>query len=61
MFDLGDITATITGPRRKTLFPKAARPAAPCATYCYHAILGWADLDIDEDLVGRIMFRQQFQ
>ena len=31
------ITATFTGPRRKTLFPKAARPAAPCATYCYHA------------------------
>ena len=31
------ITATFTGPRRKSLFPKAARPAAPCATYCYHA------------------------
>ena len=29
------ITATFTGPRRKSLFPKAARPAAPCATYCY--------------------------
>ena len=24
----------------KLLFPKAARPAAPCATYCYHAICG---------------------
>ena len=35
---LGVITATFTGPRRKSLFPKAARPAAPCATYCYHAI-----------------------
>ena len=31
-------TATFTGPRRKPLFPKAARPAAPCATYCYAAI-----------------------
>ena len=31
------ITATFTRPRRKSLFPKAARPAAPCATYCYHA------------------------
>ena len=31
------ITLTFTGPRRKSLFPKAARPAAPCATYCYHA------------------------
>ena len=29
------ITATFTGPRRTSLFPKAARPAAPCATYCY--------------------------
>ena len=34
---LSDITATFTGPRRKSMFPKAARPAAPCATYCYHA------------------------
>ena len=34
---LSVITATFTGPRRTTLFPKAARPAAPCATYCYHA------------------------
>jgi hypothetical protein len=34
------ITATFTGPRRKSLFPKAARPAAPCATYCYHAVCG---------------------
>ena len=30
-------TSTFTGPRRKSLFPKAARPAAPCATYCYVA------------------------
>ena len=29
------ITATFTGPRQTSLFPKAARPAAPCATYCY--------------------------
>ena len=34
------IMATFTGPRRKSLFPKAARPAVPCATYCYHAIHG---------------------
>ena len=34
---LSGITATITGPRRKSLFPEAARPAVPCATYCYHA------------------------
>ena len=32
---LGMITATFTGPRQTSLFPKAARPAAPCATYCY--------------------------
>ena len=32
------ITATFTGPRRTPMFPKAARPAAPCATYCYHAV-----------------------
>ena len=32
------ITSTFTGPRRNSLFPKAARPAAPCATHCYHAI-----------------------
>ena len=31
------ITATFTGPRQTSLFPKAARPAAPCATYCCHA------------------------
>ena len=36
--DFSVITATFTGPRRKSLFPKVARPAAPCATYCYHAI-----------------------
>ena len=29
------ITARFTGPRRKSLFPKATRPGAPCATYCY--------------------------
>ena len=29
------LTSTFTGPRRKSLFPKSARPAAPCATYCY--------------------------
>ena len=29
------ITSTFTGPRQTSLFPKAARPAAPCATYCY--------------------------
>ena len=34
---ISQITATFTGPRRKSLFPKAARPAVPCATYCYHA------------------------
>ena len=33
------ITETFTGPRRTSLFPKAARPAAPCATYCYHALV----------------------
>ena len=33
------ITATFAGPRQTSLFPKAARPAAPCATYCYHAVL----------------------
>ena len=38
--DLGVITATFTGPRRTSLVPKAARPAAPCATYCYSAISG---------------------
>ena len=32
------ITATFTGPRQTSLFPKAARAAAPCATYCYHAV-----------------------
>ena len=34
---LSVITATFTGPRRKPLFPKAPRPAAPCATHCYPA------------------------
>ena len=29
------ITATFTGPRHTSLFPKTARPAAPWATYCY--------------------------
>ena len=33
------ITATFTGPRQTSLFPKAARPAAPCATHCYHAFV----------------------
>ena len=32
---MSGITSTFTGPRRKSLCPKAARPAAPCATYCY--------------------------
>ena len=32
------IPLTLTGPLRKTLCPKAARPAAPCTTYCYHAV-----------------------
>ena len=39
---LSVITATFTGPRRprrKSLFPKAARLAAPCATYCYSPFL----------------------
>ena len=36
--DSSVITATFTGPRQTSLFPKAARPAAPCATYCYHAV-----------------------
>ena len=32
------ITSTITGPRRSTCKQeKTARPAAPCASYCYHA------------------------
>ena len=34
------ITSTSTGPRRKSLLPKAARPATPCATHCYHASAG---------------------
>ena len=34
---LSVITATFTGPRQTSLFQKATRPAAPCATYCYHA------------------------
>ena len=38
---LSQIMSTFTGPRRKSLFPKAARPASPCATYRYHAILAW--------------------
>jgi len=24
-------------PRQTSMLPKAARPSAPCATYCYHA------------------------
>ena len=32
------ITATFTGPPEKSLLPKTAEPAAPCATYCYTAI-----------------------
>ena len=32
------ITATFTGRRQKSLFPIPARPAAPSATYCYHAV-----------------------
>ena len=32
------ITATFTGLRQTSLFPKAARAAAPRATYCYPAI-----------------------
>ena len=35
---LSVITATFTGPRQTSMLPKAARPAAPCATYCYHAM-----------------------
>ena len=31
------ITARFAGSQRKTVFPKAARPAAPCATYCFPA------------------------
>ena len=34
---LSRITAAFTGPRRKSLIPKAALPAAPCASYCYTA------------------------
>jgi hypothetical protein len=34
---LSGITATFTGTPEKTLLPKTAEPAAPCATYCYHA------------------------
>ena len=37
-FWLGVITATFTGPRQTSMLPKAARPAAQCAKYCYHAI-----------------------
>ena len=40
------ITATFTGPRRKSLFPKAARPAAPCATYCYAGVRGLGSVRI---------------
>ena len=36
---LSGITATFTGPRQTSLVPKAARPAAPCVTYCYVAIV----------------------
>ena len=32
------VTATFTGPRQISLFPKTARPAAPCATYCYASV-----------------------
>ena len=39
--DSGRITATFTGPRQTSFFPKAARPAAPCATYCYPPKLGF--------------------
>ena len=42
------ITATFTGPRRKSVFPKAARPAAPCATYCYHAVTVVGDHKINQ-------------
>jgi len=35
---LSVITATFTGPRQTSMLPKAARPAAPCATYCYLAL-----------------------
>ena len=35
--DQPDRSQYVRGPRRTSLFPKAARPAAPCATYCYHA------------------------
>ena len=38
---LSDITSAITGPRRTTLFSKAARPAAPCASHCYAAIIAF--------------------
>jgi len=34
---LSVITATFTGPRQTSLFPKAAQTAAPCTTYCCHA------------------------
>ena len=34
------ITATFTGPRQTSLFSKAARLAAPGATYCCHALSG---------------------
>ena len=32
------ITSTFTGPPEKSLLPKTAEPAAPCATYCYHGM-----------------------
>ena len=41
------ITATFTGPRQTSLLPKAARPAAPCATYCYHAFFLVAEAPSD--------------
>ena len=35
------ITATFTGPPERSLLPETAEPAAPRATYCYHARSGW--------------------
>ena len=57
---LGGITTAFTGPRRKSLFPKAARPAAPCATYCYppHASVSHAISDLSA--LGAFTFLGKF-
>ena len=59
---LSVITATFTGPRQTSMLPKAARPAAPCATYCYHAIcLGGGLPDLIFCVSGLFVNRFKFQ